>query len=56
MDDPVEKEDEAPTPPKWERRRKNWMKNKPCVCSSGRKFKNCCWAKYAHKLLPEYSG
>lgn len=29
------------------RRRKNWMKNKPCPCNSGKKFKNCCWAKFA---------
>ena len=23
--------------------RKNWMRNKPCSCHSGKKFKNCCW-------------
>lgn len=28
-------------------RRKNWMRNKPCLCGSGRKFKLCCWGKYA---------
>ena len=27
-------------------RRKNWMRNKPCVCGSGRKFKKCCWHKF----------
>lgn len=27
--------------------RKNWMRNKPCVCGSGRKFKRCCWGDYA---------
>jgi len=27
-------------------RRKNWMRNKPCVCGSGVKFKKCCWHKY----------
>jgi len=27
--------------------RKNWMRNKPCVCGSGKKFKKCCWAKYS---------
>lgn len=26
--------------------RKNWMRNKPCVCGSGRKFKKCCWSVY----------
>lgn len=25
--------------------RKNWMRNKPCVCGSGRKMKKCCWGK-----------
>jgi len=28
-------------------KRKNWMRNKPCICKSGKKFKNCCWRKYA---------
>ena len=28
-------------------RRKNNMRNKPCVCGSGRKFKRCCWSNYA---------
>ena len=27
--------------------RKNNMRNKPCVCGSGRKFKRCCWSSYA---------
>lgn len=27
--------------------RKNWMRNKPCPCKSGKKFKKCCWSKYA---------
>jgi uncharacterized protein YecA (UPF0149 family) len=22
--------------------RKNWMRNKPCPCKSGKKFKKCC--------------
>lgn len=26
--------------------RKNWMRNKPCICGSGKKFKKCCWSKY----------
>ena len=28
-------------------RRKNYMRNQPCVCGSGTKFKRCCWNKYA---------
>jgi len=24
-------------------RRINKMRNKPCVCGSGKKFKKCCW-------------
>lgn len=28
-------------------RRKNWMRNKPCPCKSGKKFKKCCWGKHA---------
>ena len=27
-------------------RRKNWMRNQPCICESGKKFKYCCWNKY----------
>ena len=26
--------------------RKNNMRNKPCICGSGVKFKRCCWSKY----------
>ena len=25
--------------------RKGWMRNRPCICGSGRKFKVCCWGK-----------
>jgi len=28
------------------KKRKNVMRNKPCVCGSGKKFKKCCWGKY----------
>ena len=28
-------------------KRKNNMRNKPCVCGSGKKFKRCCWSSYA---------
>lgn len=27
--------------------RKGYMRNKPCVCGSGKKFKKCCWSKYS---------
>lgn len=27
-------------------RRKNYMRNQPCVCGSKKKFKRCCWSKY----------
>ena len=27
-------------------RRKNWMRNKPCPCKSGKKFKKCCWGMF----------
>ena len=26
--------------------RKNSMRNKPCPCGSGKKFKKCCWNKF----------
>jgi uncharacterized protein YecA (UPF0149 family) len=28
-------------------RRKNNMRNSPCPCKSGKKFKKCCWSNYA---------
>jgi len=27
-------------------KRKNYMRNKLCICNSGKKFKKCCWSKY----------
>lgn len=27
--------------------RKNNMRNKPCICGSGKKFKKCCWGTFA---------
>ncbi|MBZ0086494.1 MAG: SEC-C domain-containing protein [Thermomonas sp.] len=27
--------------------RKGYMRNQPCVCGSGAKFKRCCWSKFA---------
>lgn len=28
------------------KQRKGYMRNKPCICGSGKKFKKCCWHKY----------
>lgn len=28
-------------------RRKGHMRNKPCPCGSGAKFKRCCWHTYS---------
>lgn len=28
-------------------KRKGYMRNQPCVCGSGRKFKKCCWNNYS---------
>jgi uncharacterized protein YecA (UPF0149 family) len=28
-------------------KRKNWMRNEPCPCKSGKKFKRCCWSKFS---------
>jgi uncharacterized protein YecA (UPF0149 family) len=27
-------------------KKKAWMRNKPCLCGSGKKFKKCCWGNY----------
>jgi len=27
------------------KKRKNWMRNTPCKCGSGKKYKKCCWSK-----------
>ena len=32
--------------PLGKRVRKGWMRNQPCVCGSGKKFKKCCWSKF----------
>lgn len=31
--------------------RKNTMRNKPCICGSGRKFKRCCWGRFSSPIL-----
>jgi uncharacterized protein YecA (UPF0149 family) len=28
--------------------RKQYMRKRPCICGSNRKFKNCCWAKFTN--------
>lgn len=28
-------------------KRKGYMRNQPCVCGSGEKFKKCCWRKFS---------
>lgn len=40
----------APLPAKM---RKGYMRNQPCVCGSAKKFKRCCWNKYAASALPD---
>lgn len=32
------------------RNRKGYMRNKPCPCGSGRKFKKCHWSQYRQYL------
>lgn len=44
---PVEDGDVAKMKKMNKPRRKNFMRNKPCPCGSGKKFKKCCWSKYA---------
>jgi uncharacterized protein YecA (UPF0149 family) len=43
---PLTEEEDKVLSAKPKNKRKNWMRNKPCVCGSGRKFKRCCWGKY----------
>jgi len=43
----LSKEDAEELKPYTRSMRKNTMRNKPCVCGSGIKFKKCCWGQYA---------
>lgn len=43
---PITADDERALRPMNIERRKNWMRNRVCVCGSGKKFKKCCWGKY----------
>jgi len=38
------------------RKRKNWMRNRPCPCGSGKKFKQCCWSKLSETVLTPEKG
>ena len=40
------KEEEEPVRSSMKFARKNSMRNKPCGCGSGKKFKRCCWNKF----------
>ena len=35
------------------RKRKAWMRNQPCVCGSGKKFKKCCWSRVTQAQLKQ---
>jgi uncharacterized protein YecA (UPF0149 family) len=44
---PIEGSEYRELEPMTRGRRKNTMRNKPCLCGSGKKFKKCCWSNYA---------
>lgn len=44
---PITEEQAEELKPMPRKMRKNTMRNKPCVCGSGVKFKRCCWDKFA---------
>jgi|WetSurMetagenome_2_1015567.scaffolds.fasta_scaffold03374_2 hypothetical protein len=35
-------------------KRKNWMRNQPCLCGSGKKFKKCCWTKATKEQIKKF--
>jgi uncharacterized protein YecA (UPF0149 family) len=43
---PLTEDDYKSLVPMTKNKRKNHMRNKPCVCGSGKKFKKCCWSAY----------
>lgn len=43
---PLTKEEVNILEPMSKVKRKNWMRNRPCVCGSKKKFKVCCWGYY----------
>lgn len=48
---PLTKEQQEALEPLGGKQRKGYMRNKPCVCGSGIKFKRCCWDKFANGKL-----
>jgi hypothetical protein len=42
---PLEERQRIMLEPLSPRKRKGWMRNKPCLCGSEKKFKKCCWNK-----------
>lgn len=34
-------------------KRKAWMRNQPCICGSGKKFKKCCWARATQEQIKQ---
>ncbi len=44
---PLSDRQHADLKPMGSTQRKGYMRNQPCVCGSGKKFKKCCWSKYA---------
>lgn len=43
---PLSERDHAELEPMTKAERKNNMRNKPCLCGSGKKFKKCCWSTF----------
>lgn len=52
---PVKEEEEKPVKTRriLKKNRKGKMRNNPCPCKSGKKFKKCCWDKYRTTLTYE---
>ena len=43
---PLSEREHAELEPMAKAERKNNMRNKPCLCGSGKKFKKCCWSTF----------
>lgn len=43
---PVSEEQYETLKPMKKSERKGYMRNQPCICGSGIKFKKCCWNKH----------
>lgn len=46
---PLTREQAEELAPLGANKRKGWMRNKPCICGSGKKFKRCCWHLYGSR-------